>query len=880
MKISVNLINSYLEKPLKTQEMAEALERTEVEVEEILYASQLDDKIIVAKVAEVKQHPNADKLKLAKVETDGGVLNIVCGAPNIAKGMMVALAQVGTTLPSGDVIGEASLRGEKSQGMLCSAMELGWGEDHSGLIELDPNLPIGKSLCDIAQTSDIIDIKTPTNRWDYMSMIGLAREISAVLADNRLIEPDIGKNTYQDREVVKVNNTKACPGFYLATLRVKENSQSPKWLVDNLSASGMRSINPVVDITNFVMLEYGQPTHAYDAKKIKSGLGVRFAKANESLTTLDGNTLKLTDQDLVVVDKSGPIGLAGVMGGNRTETTSDTTEICLEAASFDKTTIRRSALRHGLRTEASARFEKGLPLPLPHLAMDRIIGLLREICSAELMDSPTYQLYCPIQEIYLGMRIRKAEKFLGYKLNEKEVMNLLSKRGFKPKHFSFTKEVRELNGQKMTGKQGIAKTIYAKAGLGIGTSPKDQIKNGMQVPILGLKAGDLLFSYDPQKDKSIDQPAIVIGPNKALKLDQKTQKAVGVSISAIVKSAGFIEARRYVDNFNHIVTVEVPWWREDIQAEVDLFEEIAKSIGYDNMPATLPELPPTDTSEATLLPSLMELRVKLSAYGLNEIMTYSFVSKKDAENSLVNTGECLQIENPLSSEQDLLRSSVVSSHLRVVGSNQAALYNGVYEISRVYKKDKKSAAEQWKLAITFWGEDSLLRLKGAVDQVMGIYKLDPSITRDFNNKLYYSNRSGKLGSGFGEFGQISKTVLDKFGIKKEVSFAELNIQEIIESKRPVVAQEPIPYQLITKDISLELDNNTTFYEVRSCLQPNVKQVVFKHEFNSTELTSAGRKRITVSVVLDLGPNPTSDQIQASLKQCSEACQKNLKAKVL
>lgn len=880
MKISVNLINSYLEKPLKTQEMAEALERTEVEVEEILYASQLDDKIIVAKVAEVRQHPNADKLKLAKVETDGGMLNIVCGAPNIVEGMKVALAQVGTTLPSGDVIGEASLRGEKSQGMLCSAMELGWGEDHSGLIELDPNLPIGKSLCDIAQTSDIIDIKTPTNRWDYLSMIGLAREISAVLSDNRLIEPDISKNTYQNREVVKVNSTKACLGFYLAKLRVKENSESPKWLVDNLSASGMRSINPVVDITNFVMLEYGQPTHAYDAKKVKSGLGVRFAKSNESFTTLDGSTLELTEQDLVVVDKSGPIGLAGVMGGNSTETTHDTTEIYLEAASFDKTTVRRSALRHGLRTEASARFEKGLPLPLPHLAMDRIIALLREVCSAELIDSPTYQLYYPTSDAYLGMRIRKAEKFLGYKLDEKEVMNVLSKRGFRPRHFSFTKETRELNGQDFSNQPSIAKTIYAKAGLNIGSTAKEQIKNGMQVPKLGLKAGDLLFSYESQNDKDIAHPALVIGANKALKFDQKTQKASPISVSTMVKSASFIEARRYVENFNHIVTVEVPWWREDIQAEVDLFEELAKAIGYDNMPETLPELPPTDNSKATLLPSLMDLRVKLSAYGLNEVMTYSFVSKKDVENSLINSDECLQIENPLNSEQDLLRSSIVSSHLRVVSSNQSALYNGVYEISRVYKKHKKSAIEQWKLAITFWGENSLLRLKGAVDQVMGIYKLDPSISRDFNNKLYYSNRSGKLGSDFGEFGQVTKTVLDKFGVKKEVSFAELNIQDIIESKRSIVAQEPIPYQIITKDISLELDNNTTFYDVRSCLQAIVKQVVFKHEFNSDELTSASRKRLTVSIVVDLGPNPTSAQIQETLKQCSQACENKLKAKVL
>jgi phenylalanyl-tRNA synthetase beta subunit len=871
MKISVNSINSYLEKPLKTQEMAETLERTEVEVEEILYANQLDDKIIVAKVAEVTQHPNADKLKLAKVETDAGTLDTVCGAPNIAKNMRVALAQVGTTLPSGDVIGEAVLRGEKSQGMLCSAMELGWGDDHSGLIELDPNLPLGTSLCDIAKNSDIIDIKTPTNRWDYMSIIGLAREISAVSSNNRLIEPVIDKNTYNDREVAKVNNKQACTSIYLAKLRVKENIQSPKWLVDNLQAAGMRSINPVVDITNFVMLEYGQPTHAYDAKKIKSGIGVRFAKPGESLTTLDGSKLKLTELDLVIVDKSGPIGLAGVMGGINTETSHDTSEIILEAASFDKTTVRRSALRHGLRTEASARFEKGLPLPLPQLAMDRIIGLLRQVCSAEIIDSPTCQLYSPIITRHLGMRVRKAERFLGYKLDEKELMVVLASRGFKPDHFSLTKEFRNISQDTKQSTGDLAGYIYGKAGVDIGKDAKQRLKNGMEVPKTALKAGDLLF------DGSIE--AIYTGNNKIMYWDKPRNASQTKPLSAITKSKSF-QARRFVENFNHIVSVEAPWWRDDIQAEVDLFEEVAKSIGYDKMPETLAELPPTDTSKDSLLPHLMELRQSLSAYGLNEIMTYSFVSKEDVIRANLDSKVCLQIENPLNSEQDLLRSSMVSSHLRAVSKNQKVEHNAVYEISRVYKSHNKSAIEEWKLGITFWGENSLLRLKGAIDQVLYSYRLDPEIIRALNNKLYHPNRSAILGSGFGVFGQINQSVLDKFGIKKEVSFAELSIKDIIDSVAPIKVSEPIPYQIIKKDISLELKNMVTFYEVRACLKGLVSKASFKQEFTSEELNKSASKRMTVTVELDLGPNPKSEDIQDVINKCSSACKQKLQAKVL
>jgi len=205
MKISVDLINSYLINKLSTEKMAEVIERTEVEVEEILYANKLDEKLITAKVVEVIKHPNADKLNKAKVDNGTALIDIVCGAPNISEGLVVALAQVGSVLPDGFEIGEAKIRGEVSHGMLCSEKELAWGEDHGGIVELDPSLPIGQSLCDIAKMSDIIDIKTPSNRWDYLSYVGLSREIAACDDQNSLIEPESHEITYKNREVAKVN---------------------------------------------------------------------------------------------------------------------------------------------------------------------------------------------------------------------------------------------------------------------------------------------------------------------------------------------------------------------------------------------------------------------------------------------------------------------------------------------------------------------------------------------------------------------------------------------------------------------------------------------------------------------------------------------------
>lgn len=876
MKISVNLVNKYLKNPLSTQQMAETLERTEVEVEEILYANQLDDKIIVAEVLSVKNHPNADKLKIADVDNGIEVVNIVCGAPNLLKGMKVALAQTGTTLPSGDVIGEAEIRGVKSHGMLCSAYELGWSDDHSGLVELDPSLPLGKSLCDIATNSDILDIKTPSNRWDYLSYIGLSREISACLTDNDVVEPEVHQHKYQNREVVKVKDQDSCKAIYSARISINNHVKTPKWLTDYLNDSGMRSVNAVVDITNFVMLEHGQPSHAYDAKKLKGQLAVRMAKSGERLTTLVGKTITLNPKDLLVVDNSGPVGLAGVMGGNKTETDENTTEIMLEVANFDKTIVRRSAMRHGLRTEASSRFERGLPVPLPLYAMNRLISLIEEICEGKLLDPPTAQINLQDKNIgLLGMRIRRAEQFLGYKIDEKEIVALLSKRGFVPRHFSFTKEIRQLSGAGFEKDPDLPQIIYAKAGI-LFRDLSDMLTRGMEVPKNSLKTGDLIFVQN--KANKVTESYVYTGNRKIIIWNEKKKICELKTISSFA-GANYV-ARRYVNNFNHIISVEIPWWRNDISSEVDLFEELAKSIGYDSMPETLPNLPPSATTQHSLLPSLMELRTMLVGTGANEVMTYSFVSAKDLTDTLVNPAGCLQIENPLSSEQDYLRSSMLASHLRVVAKNQSYDASAFYEVSRVYKKVGKTASESWKLGLAVCGSDSLLRLKGLIDIILEIYKIDAGFRRNPNNKLFIANRSAEITSGFGSFGQVDFTILSNFDVQTEVSWAELDIEEILNNAKKIKAREPVPYMLVRKEITVEVDDYSTFSDLKQKLKNLVREVVFRSEFSNEELRKKSRKRITISLIMDMGPNPKGQEISNTLDEACKKVSEIAKAQVL
>jgi len=874
MKISVELLNSYLENKLKTERMAEVIEHTEVEVEEILYANKLDEKIVVAKVLEVEKHPNADKLNKAKVDNGSAVVDIVCGAPNIREGLVVALAQVGSILPDGFEIGEAKIRGEISHGMLCSEKELAWGDDHNGIVELDPSLPIGQSLCDIAKISDIIDIKTPSNRWDYLSYIGLGREIAASDDQNMLIEPEIEEIAYQNREVAKVNKSGVeCKAFYTVKASVKANSVSPRWLVDNLQASGVRTINPVVDITNFVMLEYGQPSHAYDAQKIKGNIGARFAKDNEKLTTLDGKTLKLTKSDLVIVDNSGAIGLAGVIGGASTETDESTTEILVEIANFDKTIVRRSALRHGIRTEASARFEKGLPTTLPSLATKRIIKLLKEVCGAEILEA-NEQLYSPYSALELGLRLRKAEKFIGYKLDEKQVMSAFSKRGFEPRHFSLTKELKNLENLN-TAEEAIVK-LFTMAGVKIDES--DNIQDlGMEVPDYGLKPGDVLFKKTGNK---IITAGLYCGKKGALTDSTNQQKLKYLPVTKITKSKEYSGAKRYVDNFNHIISVKVPWWRNDVSIQADLFEEIAKTQNYNQMPETLADIEPNSTQDHQLLPKLMDLREKLVALGLMEVMTYSFISKEDIDFIKSDISKYLQIENPLNSEQDYLRTNLLPSHLRSASANQSSDYNAMFELSRIYEKDPKGAIEDWSLGITVWGKESVLRLKGIIDSLFGWYNQDFEVKRDDKSYIYLSGRSAILLDNYGGFGQLKPTILKSYDIKNELSFAQINITKLVSSEKKIKALPLLPYQVIYKDITVELNSTILYSDIVKKLGDVLYSVKFIDEYTNDNLKAESRKRLTIRVGLDLGPNPKNDEINQIIKKYENRLKSLEKVKVL
>jgi phenylalanyl-tRNA synthetase beta chain len=425
MKLSSSWLKNMLRRTmLNDQQIVEALERAGMEVDQIISSKGIDKKVVVGLVKKVVQHPGANRLRLVDVAVGERVYRVVCGASNVREGLKVALAQIGTTLPGGERIEKAKLRGEVSEGMLCSERELNLGSDHNGILELSSEMAVGTRLCDIFPADAVIDLKTPANRFDVLSVWGLAREVAAMTTAELVpLSPPPVKPSEAGPGVLA--NAKAAR-YMLGRVSVDQSTPSPGWMQSRLRAAGMRSVSPVVDVTNYVMLELGQPLHAFDAAKVTLPVSVRLAHQGESLTTLDGVKRELTPEDLVIVDKSGPIALAGVMGGAATEVGPETREILLEAAVFDATTVRKTAKRHGLRTEASARFERGVPVELAPLAVARAVELLGEVAQGKA-GALTDQLNRPTKPRSITLSLSVLRKLLGFGVTHKEAADALKK---------------------------------------------------------------------------------------------------------------------------------------------------------------------------------------------------------------------------------------------------------------------------------------------------------------------------------------------------------------------------------------------------------------------------------------------------------------------
>ncbi len=384
MYLSINWLRDFLPQEIPVQDLADRLTMSGIEVEEIIRTGSEWDNVVVGEILEITRHPNAEKLQLAKVKTGEKILPIVCGAPNIAVGQHIALAVEGAQLPGGMSIKKSKIRGEVSEGMICSEPELGLGEDHSGILVLPSDAPIGMPLAQHLKLSDtILNLGITPNRADCLSVIGLAREIAAIFNIPLQLPQYCCEETgdrIETRVAVEIADADVCPRYTARLVTGLTVKPSPLWMQRRLVNCGIRAINNLVDITNYILLEWGQPLHAFDFSFIQDGkIIVRKAARGEKFSTLDAIERELPDDALMICDGRRAVAIAGIMGGENSGILPTTETVLIESAYFTPRSIARTSRALNLKTEASLRFEKGIDINGVLPSLHRAAQLMAEL---------------------------------------------------------------------------------------------------------------------------------------------------------------------------------------------------------------------------------------------------------------------------------------------------------------------------------------------------------------------------------------------------------------------------------------------------------------------------------------------------------------------
>lgn len=934
MKTSLNWLSEYVDiKGLSPQEISDGLRLSGTE-NVLVSSGSLIENVVVGEIKKIDKHPNADKLQITITDVgkdSGGKLQIVCGAPNIKVGQKVPVALVGAKFGEFE-IKEAEIRGIKSFGMLCSEKELEISEDHSGIMVLKKEAKVGQSFSDYFGGESIIDAELTPNRGDCLSMTGMAREVAATFGRKfNMPKIDIPEIKSSKAIKVEVDEKTLCPRYIAKVIEGIKIGPSPKWMQERLLAAGVRPISNVVDVTNYVMIELGQPMHAFDASKLSEKIIVRKAKPSDELVTLDGQERKLTPDDLLICDAKKPVALAGVMGGLNSEVDDKTTTVILEAAVFNSTSIRKTAQRLNLRSEASNRFEKGIPLQLPEIAIERAAQLLTEIPGGLAGKTPVVKpkagknidiLSGLIYPKSVGIDLSLLEKVIGISLDREQARNILSSLGFESSTIDFKKEARShigkpyIFGAKYSTHGDMAfdcsyltDYIYRKIGKFIGHTALAQVDLGTPIKDSELRPGDLLFIggyyskeipnfyYVPDSDgqhkkvttnsypKGVRHVGIYIGDGRVIharmtkydfkkkkftEVSQKDQKVVEESVEEFTKLPDYIGACRYIENINNFLTVEVPWWRLDINIKEDILEEIARIYGYDKIPSKLPsgEMPKIVQNQSVA--SVKKLKEKLTTLGLTEIITYSFVSEKMIKADEPDLSNSLKINNPLSIDQEYMRRSIWPSHLEVLTKNQDyANEIKIFEIANIYEKIGKKEKEPLHICITIFSKDSkksFYDLKGIISTILDEYSLSNTEYKKIDASYFTNGQSAKIvtsGKEIGFLGAANSSLSEKYDIKGKIAFAEIDLLEIVPEFGRKISYKTLPkYPVSKRDINIVVPKTVFVKDIEKIISgtatPHLKSFNIRDIYEGKRLPE-DKKSVTIGLVIGSDEKTLSEE---------------------
>lgn len=431
MKFSEQWLREWVNPSVDSETLCEQLTMAGLEVDGMEPAAPEFSGVVVGEVLEAVQHPNADKLRLCTVSTGQNEHQIICGAPNARAGIKVAVAEVGAVLPGNFKIKRAKLRGVESLGMLCSESELGLSEEHDGILELPADAPLGQDFREFMKLDDqCIEVDLTPNRGDCLGIRGIALEIGVInQADVCTPRLDDVPDAIDDAVSIELQAPEACPRYVGRIIRgVDPKAKTPQWMVEKLRRSGIRAIYPLVDITNYVLMELGHPMHAFDLREIKGGIRVRYPEANETLVLLDGREVELTEDTLLIADHERPLALAGIMGGEHSGIADDTVDVLLESAWFNPLAIVGKARHYGLHTDASHRYERGVDPELQVTAMHRATQLVLDICggtAGKLVD----QRNDDFRKGHAAIALRRSriERLLGVSLADEQIEDILTR---------------------------------------------------------------------------------------------------------------------------------------------------------------------------------------------------------------------------------------------------------------------------------------------------------------------------------------------------------------------------------------------------------------------------------------------------------------------
>jgi phenylalanyl-tRNA synthetase beta chain len=807
MKISYNWLKQFINIDWTPEKTSELLTNLGLEVEGIeAYASVKGGLkgIVLGEVKTCKQHPNADRLKLTTVDVgDDQILKIVCGAPNVAAGQKVAVATIGTTLYTKEgeswKIKKGKIRGEESHGMLCAEDELGLGPNHDGIMVLDKDSVIGSPLADIFNIENdvVFEIGLTPNRADAMSHYGTARDLKAGLIQEglnpELMSPSVSGFHVDNRTLkidVAVESKDKAPRYCGITISGAKIEASPGWMQQRLKAIGLQPINNVVDITNYVMHSLGQPMHAFDADKISDQkIIVRNAKKDEKFTTLDGIERSLDVEDLMICDNNGPMCIAGILGGLNSGISNSTTNIFLESAYFDPVSIRKSAKRHGISTDASFRFERGIDPEKTKYVLKYAASLISEITGGEISSDPSDEY---------SKKIKDKQVFLSFE------------------------NINKLIGQKI---------------------PKETVK-------------EILSSLE-------------------IKVNNVTESGLGLTI---------------------------PAYRNDVEREVDVIEELLRVYGYNNISIN-DKLNSSISNASKNNGHKIEnaLANQLVSLGFYEIMTNSLTTQKyTALSASLNTNDSITLLNPLSNDLATLRRSMLFSGLETIAYNLNRQQESLrlFEFGKTYHLANEERKENKHLSILMTGQKAPLHwrnqkenidffyTKGIVSALiekMGVSKLKSSPA---TNAIFEEGQMLKLGkTTLVEYGIIKNSISSTFGIDQVVYFADFNWDAIENSiKTTNVKFKPIPkFPEVKRDFALLIDDDISFeaiYKVaKQTDQKYLKEISLFDVYKGNNLP-AGKKSYAISFTLqDSTKTLTDKEIETIMSKLQKQLEKKVGAEL-